>query len=94
MSFQHVTCLTLLALSAAFDTIDHSILLERLSAWFGITSTDLSLIKAYLLNRSFYVNVENASLLFFNFSMVFPKDLLSDLFSLPFLSVLSNLIHL
>jgi len=60
MSHQQVTCLTLLNLSTAFDTIDHSILLERLSSWFGISSTALFWIKSYLLNRSFYVNIENS----------------------------------
>ena len=60
ISHQQVTCLTLLDLSAAFDTIDHSILLERLSSWFGISSIALSWIKSYLLNRSFYVNIENS----------------------------------
>jgi len=41
--------------------IDHPILLERLSPWFGISFIALSWIKSYLLNRSFYVNNEKSS---------------------------------
>jgi len=60
MSHQQVACLTLLDLSAAFDTIDHSILLERLSSWFGISSfaLPLSWIKSYVQNCPFYVDIE------------------------------------
>ena len=37
-----VTALTLLDLSAAFVTIDHNILITRLSTWYGISGTALS----------------------------------------------------
>jgi hypothetical protein len=42
MSNQKVTTLCLLALSAAFDTIDHSILIHRFSSWFGLKGLTLS----------------------------------------------------
>ena len=40
-----VTALTLLDMSVAFDTIDHSTLLERLHGQFGISGTVLSMVK-------------------------------------------------
>ena len=47
---QKVSALVLLDLSAAFDTIDHQILLTRLSSTYGITGSACSLISSYLLN--------------------------------------------
>jgi len=42
MDKQEVACLTLLDLSAAFDAIDRSIMLQRLSLWFGLRDNTLS----------------------------------------------------
>jgi len=37
-----VTAVTLLDLSATFDTINYSVLLDRLSDWYGIAGTALT----------------------------------------------------
>ena len=53
----HISVLTLLALSAAFDTIDHDLLLNRLRDVFGIRDTALAFFWSYLNGRKQIVSV-------------------------------------
>ena len=46
------TALVSLDLSAAFDTIDHSILISRLHSSFGISGPALAWLSSYLFNRA------------------------------------------
>ena len=57
MSKGSVTALTLLDLSAAFDTIDHTILLDSLNVYYGISELALGWFKSYLLGRTHLVKV-------------------------------------
>ena len=48
-------------MSAAFDTIDHSTLLNRLSVGFGVSGSVLTWFKSYLTDRYQWVRVGQAS---------------------------------
>jgi hypothetical protein len=56
-----VSILALLDLSAAFDTIDHSLLLSRLQNSFGICGTALSWFQSYLVERTQTVTCKGIS---------------------------------
>ena len=71
MNKQHVTLLVLLDLSAAFDTVDHNVLLSRLHSKFGISGTALEWFRSYLNGRSQRVMVQG------NLSSVYRRALAS-----------------
>ena len=60
MNNQNVTLLVFLDLSAAFDTIDHNILIARLNSNLGISEPALSWFKEYLSDRSQRVSINGS----------------------------------
>ena len=57
MEVQQVTAMACIDLSAAFDTVDHAILLDVLRVKFGISDSALDWFASYLCPRDFMVNV-------------------------------------
>ena len=66
--------LSLLDLSAAFDTIDHSILFKCLRDWFGADGTVLRWIKSYLTSCKQKVKLGNSFSDAFSLSFGVPQD--------------------
>ena len=58
----NISALTVLDLSAAFETIDHKIVLARVENLYGISGTALWRFESYLTERTQMVTIDNSSL--------------------------------
>ena len=83
-----------LDLSAAFDTINHQLLLERLKSDFGIDGLAFSWLQSYLSNRTQYVKLGNHSSAPVELLAGVPQgSVLGPLLFTTYTSPLSNIIH-
>ena len=73
MEDQCVTLLVLLDLRAAFDTVDHRILLDRLQFDFGISGTALNWFESYLSNRTQRISIDGVLSNIFNLKFGVPQ---------------------
>ena len=90
-----VSVLVLLDLSAAFDTIDHNVLLQRLEHQIGIKGTALSWFRSYLSDRSQFVHVNDESSINTTVSHGVPQGsvlgpILFTLYMLPLGNIIRN----
>jgi hypothetical protein len=86
--------LILLDLSAAFDTVNHEILLRRLENVFGIRDLALKWFKSYLANRTFFVSVEGSQSSHHSFDCGVPQgSVLGPILFLLYISPIADIIR-
>ena len=83
----------MLDLSAAFDIIDHTILLSRLDNWFGVTGKALNWFKSYLTGRCQRIKIGDclSSKAYLNFGVP-PGSVLGPLLFTLYTTPLSSMI--
>ena len=86
--------LLLLDLSAAFDTVNHSLLLSRLENSFGITGTVLRWFHSYLSGRSQFVEINDTKSSVRDLTVGFPQgSVLGPIFYLLYIAPLAEIIR-
>jgi len=73
VDMNRIVILLLLDLLAAFDTVDHTILIERLANRFGLCDLTLAWFKSYLSNRTHCVSIRGARSVMYSLSCGVPQ---------------------